>query len=287
MNGGTQFDSDVRDPALRRPLRPGAARRDGPQRAVPRGLAAAHGRDHRQVPAAAAVVRLVASSSRPSSPTSAISPPTTTTGRASGGARSSSTTSGSVRAGHGGLRHRARRDGRHPAGRLAERHVGLEDLVELGRGTRLQDRGRSHRRSSSTWSRRTASCCSTSGRSPDGTIPDEEQAALPEIGSLAEPSRRSDLRHTPWLIPGEGPTHAAAGSFVDAADATPPRTSASPREPTSRATTSTRSCCGDRRTGLRASARSEPDPDFSRATSRRCRSSAVLYRASGNGTPTR
>ena len=71
----------------------------------------------------------------------------------------------------------------------------VEELLGLRREPRVQDVGRDR---STTWwtsSARTARCCSTSARRPDGTIPEPEQRMLREIGAVAGGERRGDLRH--------------------------------------------------------------------------------------------
>ncbi len=53
------------------------------------------------------------------------------------------------------------------------------------------------------------------GPKSDGTIADEEQALLREIGSWLSICGEALYGSRPWLIPAEGPTQAVSGSFVD------------------------------------------------------------------------
>jgi alpha-L-fucosidase len=53
------------------------------------------------------------------------------------------------------------------------------------------------------------------GPKPDGTIPDEEQALLREIGAWLRVNGEAIYGSRPWRIPGEGPTEVPAGQFND------------------------------------------------------------------------
>jgi len=53
------------------------------------------------------------------------------------------------------------------------------------------------------------------GPKPDGTIPDEEQAILREIGQWLKVNGEAIYDTRPWRIFGEGPTQIPAGQFTD------------------------------------------------------------------------
>lgn len=55
------------------------------------------------------------------------------------------------------------------------------------------------------------------GPRPDGTIPDEEQRMLLEIGEWLALNGEAIYDTRPWMLFGEGPTKVAAGSFSDTA----------------------------------------------------------------------
>ncbi|WP_456283383.1 alpha-L-fucosidase [Microbacterium sp. JZ101] len=58
------------------------------------------------------------------------------------------------------------------------------------------------------------------GPKPDGTIPDEEQAILRSLGAWLARNGEAIYGTRPWIIPAEGPTEVAVGSFVDGEAAT-------------------------------------------------------------------
>lgn len=62
------------------------------------------------------------------------------------------------------------------------------------------------------------------GPKPDGSIPDEEKALLEGVGRWLSRNGEAVFGTRPWVIPAEGPTEVAVGSFVDATS--PPYTSA-------------------------------------------------------------
>ena len=71
------------------------------------------------------------------------------------------------------------------------------------------------------------------GPKPDGTIPDEVQQVLRDVGSWLAVNGDAIYGTRPWKVYGEGPTQVAAGSFHDTDTATtPPKTSALPRRAT-------------------------------------------------------
>ena len=80
-------------------------------------------------------------------------------------------------------RHRARAAGRHPSAVLADRHVGVEELVGLHREARTTRRWTPSSTTSSTSSARTARCCSTSGRSPTAPSPSRKSGCCARSGS--------------------------------------------------------------------------------------------------------
>jgi alpha-L-fucosidase len=53
------------------------------------------------------------------------------------------------------------------------------------------------------------------GPRPDGTIPDEVQTILREIGSWLKPNGEAIYATTPWKVYGEGPTKVVEGAFHD------------------------------------------------------------------------
>lgn len=53
------------------------------------------------------------------------------------------------------------------------------------------------------------------GPKPDGTIPEEEAQLLTAIGEWLARNGEAIYGSRPWIIPGEGPTAVTAGSFVD------------------------------------------------------------------------
>ena len=55
------------------------------------------------------------------------------------------------------------------------------------------------------------------GPRPDGTIPEEEQNILLQIGEWLKTNGDAIYRTRPWKVYGEGPTHVVAGSFKDTA----------------------------------------------------------------------
>lgn len=55
------------------------------------------------------------------------------------------------------------------------------------------------------------------GPRPDGTIAPEERSILEEIGDWLGSNGEAIFGSRPWVIPGEGPTETAVGSFVDSA----------------------------------------------------------------------
>ncbi|GAA4163895.1 alpha-L-fucosidase [Gryllotalpicola daejeonensis] len=57
------------------------------------------------------------------------------------------------------------------------------------------------------------------GPKPDGTIPDPEARLLEEIGAWLAVNGEAIFGTTPWTTYGEGPTQTLAGSFVDASSA--------------------------------------------------------------------
>ena len=54
------------------------------------------------------------------------------------------------------------------------------------------------------------------GPKPDGTIPEPERALLEGIGDWLTVNGEAIYGSRPWVVPGEGPTATAVGSFVDA-----------------------------------------------------------------------
>ncbi|MGJ6980660.1 alpha-L-fucosidase [Aestuariimicrobium soli] len=56
------------------------------------------------------------------------------------------------------------------------------------------------------------------GPKPDGTIADQEQRLLREIGAWLSRNGEAIYGTRPWVISGEGPTEVVAGSFVDGHD---------------------------------------------------------------------
>ena len=92
-------------------------------------------------------------------------------------------------------RRRARAARRHPPAVLADRHLGVEELLGLHHQSGLQDRGLASSTTWSTSSARTARCCSTSARSRMAPFPEPEERMLREIGAVAGGERRGDLRH--------------------------------------------------------------------------------------------
>jgi alpha-L-fucosidase len=56
------------------------------------------------------------------------------------------------------------------------------------------------------------------GPKPDGTIPDEEQTLLREVGAWLDRNGEAIYGTRPWVIASEGPTEVAVGSFVDGED---------------------------------------------------------------------
>ena len=130
-------------------------------------------------------------------------------------------------------RHRARPAGRHPPAVLADRHVGLEELVGLHRRTRTTRRSDSIVDDLVDIVSKNGALLLNIGPKPDGTIPEPEAADAARDRAVAGGERRGHLRH----------------AAVDACSARARRQWSKARSPTRSASRSRRATSGSRRKG--------------------------------------
>ena len=197
-------------PRVRRPVRPGPARGDQPERGLPRGLAAAYRGDHRPLPAPGPVVRLVDRDPRlravPAQAGRLLLQPrgrVGTRGRHPAQAQR-------LPARDGRVRRRAGWPGRHPRATVAERHLGVPQLLGLDRRARLQV-GPGHRRRADR--RRRQERLSAAQRRAEARRHGAGGRARAARGRrrLAERQRRGDLRHRAVGGAGRGPDDGPRG----------------------------------------------------------------------------